>query len=40
MAILVLTGISSRDDATKATGLHRPDVILQDLTELIPILSR
>jgi 4-nitrophenyl phosphatase len=40
MAILVLTGISSRDDATTATGLHRPDVILQDLTELIPILSR
>jgi phosphoglycolate/pyridoxal phosphate phosphatase family enzyme len=40
MAVLVLTGIASRADATKATGLQKPDVILQDLTELIPLLSR
>ena len=40
MAILVLTGIANRADATKASGLQKPDVILQDLTELIPILSR
>lgn len=40
VAVLVLTGIASRDDAAKATDLHKPDVILQDLTELLPILSR
>jgi HAD superfamily hydrolase (TIGR01450 family) len=40
LAVLVLTGIASRAEATKATGLQKPDVILQDLTELIPLLSR
>ncbi|ETX04375.1 HAD-IIA family hydrolase [Candidatus Entotheonella palauensis] len=39
VAALVLTGIANRTDAAKATGLHKPDVILQDLTELIPLLS-
>ncbi len=39
VAALVLTGIASRDDASRATGLHKPDVILQDLTGLLPILS-
>ncbi len=40
VAVLVLTGIASQADAAKATGFHKPDVILQDLTELIPILLR
>ncbi len=40
VAALVLTGIANRAEAVEATGLHRPDVILQDLTELIPLLSR
>jgi 4-nitrophenyl phosphatase len=40
VAALVLTGIATRADAAAAMGLHKPDVILQDLTELAPILSR
>jgi 4-nitrophenyl phosphatase len=40
VAALVLTGIAKRAEAEAATGLCKPDVILQDLTELIPILSR
>ena len=40
VAALVLTGIAKRADAAGATGLHKPDVILQDLAELIPLLSR
>lgn len=40
MAALVLTGIAKRSDAAAATGLHKPDVILQDLTELLPIVWR
>ncbi len=39
MAVLVLTGIAKRDEAARATGLNKPDVILQDLTELLPVLS-
>lgn len=40
VAALVLTGITSQADAAIATGLHKPDVILQNLSELTPILSR
>ena len=40
MSALVLTGIATRDDAAAATGLHKPDVILQDLLELPPLLPR
>jgi HAD superfamily hydrolase (TIGR01450 family) len=40
VAALVLTGIANRADASAATGLYKPDVILQDLTELVPFLSR
>lgn len=40
VAALVLTGIAKNSDAAAATGLHKPDVILQDLTELLPILLR
>ena len=40
MAVLVLTGIATCSDAETATGLHKPDVILHDLTELLPILLR
>lgn len=40
VAALVLTGIANRADAERATGLHKPDVVLQDLTELVPLLSR
>ena len=40
LAILVLTGISSRAEAERATGVQKPDVILHDLAELIPLLER
>lgn len=40
MSTLVLTGIAKQVDAEAATGLYKPDVVLQDLTELIPMLSR
>ena len=40
LAVLVLTGISTRAEAEAATGLERPDVILPDLTGLIPLLER
>ncbi len=39
MAVLVLTGIANRNDAARATGVNKPDVILDDLTALLPILS-
>ena len=40
LAVLVLTGISTRAEAEAATGLERPDVILPDLTGLLPLLER
>jgi len=40
LAVLVLTGISTRAEAEAATGLERPDVILPDLTGLMPLLER
>ncbi len=40
LAVLVLTGISTRAEAEAATGVQRPDVILPDLTSLIPVLER
>ena len=39
VAALVLTGIANQAEAAEASGLHKPDVILNDLTELIPLLS-
>src|SRR5256712_5016439 len=40
LAVLVLTGISTRAEAEAARGLERPDIILPDLTGLIPVLER
>src|SRR5215813_10246419 len=40
LAVLVLTGISTRAEAEAAHGLERPDIILPDLTGLIPVLER
>ena len=40
LAVLVLTGISTRAEAEAASGLERPDVILPDLTGLLPVLER
>ncbi len=40
LAVLVLTGISTRAEAEASQGLERPDVILPDLTGLIPVLER
>ena len=40
LAVLVLTGISTRAEAEAAHGLERPDVILPDLTGLLPVLER
>lgn len=40
LAVLVLTGISTRQEAEAAQGLYKPDVILPDLTTLLPLLER
>ena len=40
LAVLVLTGISTQAEAEAAGGLQRPDIILPDLTGLIPVLER
>lgn len=40
LAVLVLTGMATRDQAEQANGMMRPDVILNQLTELIPVLER
>jgi len=40
LAVLVLTGISSRTEAEHASGVHKPDVILPDFADLIPLLDR
>ena len=40
LAVLVLTGMATRDQAEQAKGTMQPDVILNQLTELPPILER
>jgi HAD superfamily hydrolase (TIGR01457 family) len=40
LAVLVLTGITRRQEAEQAPARHRPDVILRDLTELPSLLQR
>ncbi len=40
LAILVLTGIATRDQAEQANPLQRPDVMLDDLTQLWPVLEQ
>lgn len=40
LAILVLTGVTSRAEADGANGLHSPDVILDDLTQLLAVLEQ
>jgi ribonucleotide monophosphatase NagD (HAD superfamily) len=40
LAVLVLTGISTREEAERATADAKPDVILNDLTELPAVLAR
>ncbi len=38
-AVLVLTGVTSRQDAECADQALRPDAIIGDLTELVPLLA-
>jgi phosphoglycolate/pyridoxal phosphate phosphatase family enzyme len=40
LAVLVLTGISTRAEAERASGLHKPDLILSNFTELPQVLER
>jgi 4-nitrophenyl phosphatase len=40
LAVLVLTGIATQAEAEAACGVQKPDVILRDLTELIPVLEQ
>jgi HAD superfamily hydrolase (TIGR01457 family) len=40
LAVLVLTGVTSPEEAERASGKHKPDAILGDLTQLIPLLER
>jgi 4-nitrophenyl phosphatase len=40
LAVLVLTGVTSQAEAAQAHGAIKPDVILRDLTELIPLLGQ
>jgi 4-nitrophenyl phosphatase len=39
LAVLVLTGVTSPAEAAQANGAVKPDVILRDLTELMPQLA-
>jgi ribonucleotide monophosphatase NagD (HAD superfamily) len=39
LAVLVLTGIAQLEEAEQATGIYKPDVILPDLTMLLPVLT-
>jgi 4-nitrophenyl phosphatase len=39
LAVLVLTGIAQLEEAEQATGIYKPDVILPDLTTLLPVLT-
>ena len=38
LAILVLTGIATREEGERATGVCKPDVMIDNLTELLPVL--
>lgn len=38
LAILVLTGIAKREEGRQATGVCKPDVMIENLTELLPVL--
>jgi 4-nitrophenyl phosphatase len=40
LAVLVLTGMATREQAEQANGTMQPDVILNQLTELIPVLEQ
>jgi ribonucleotide monophosphatase NagD (HAD superfamily) len=40
LAVLVLTGVTTQVEAERANGNHKPDAILRDLTQLIPLLER
>ena len=40
LAVLVLTGISTRAEAERATAAAKPDIILNNLTELPAVLAR
>jgi phosphoglycolate/pyridoxal phosphate phosphatase family enzyme len=40
LAVLVLTGVTSKAEAEQAEGALKPDRILRDLTELIPLLQQ
>ena len=40
LGVLVLTGISTRTEAEQATGPNKPDIILENLTELPAALER
>lgn len=39
LAVLVLTGIASQTEAEQAHETYKPDRIIQDLTELLPLLE-
>jgi HAD superfamily hydrolase (TIGR01450 family) len=40
LAVLVLTGVTTRVEAERANGNYKPDAILRDLTQLIPLLEQ
>ncbi len=40
LAVLVLTGIAQRDEAEQVPDEYRPDVVIDNLTELLPVLKR
>ena len=40
LGVLVLTGISTRAEAEQAMGINKPDIILDNLTELPALLER
>jgi len=40
LAVLVLTGMATREQAEQAHGTAQPDIILNQLTELIPVLEQ
>ena len=40
LGVLVLTGVSSRAEAEAAQGVEKPDIIINDLTELPAVLAR
>jgi 4-nitrophenyl phosphatase len=40
LAVLVLTGIATRQEAEAASGLLQPDVIIPALPDLLPVLQR